>query len=213
LVPPKEDFVPYKGREQITDDRSIYAFAFRSYASLATKPNWPSVKLSKIPPTYDGQLPFNAKPKPTVSDLNRCTLLMVSGYGTSVGISGGVLVDSSGIALVNYHFAKLFNEKLVAITSDGKAHRVINVLAADKVNDVALLRLEGKAFPSVSIAAKQAVQGDDIVMIHHSEQRFFTYDRGYVKRNSKVEEATRIEVSCPYAPGGSGCGIFNANHE
>jgi hypothetical protein len=54
---------------------------------------------------------------------------------------------------------------------------------------------------------------DSIIMIHHTENRFYTYDRGYIKRYPMIGKKPWMEISADFAPGGSGCGVFNANHE
>jgi hypothetical protein len=50
-------------------------------------------------------------------------------------------------------------------------------------------------------------------MVHHSGNRFFTYDRGYIMRFPVLGKYPWMEISADYAPGGSGCGIFNEKRE
>jgi hypothetical protein len=63
------------------------------------------------------------------------------------------------------------------------------------------------------LASAVPAMADDLVVLHHTENRFFTYDRGYVKRYPRIGSHPWMEISADYAPGGSGCGIFNSRHE
>lgn len=95
----------------------------------------------------------------------------------------------------------------------GKTHQVIEVIVANRERDIALVRLEGTNFHPVKIAKSAPQMGDNLVMIHHSENRFYTYDRGYVMRHPKLGNSEWMEVSFDYAPGGIGCGVCNQHHE
>ncbi len=124
-----------------------------------------------------------------------------------------MIVSPDGLALTNYHVASEYNGKLIGLLSDGRLVRVIKVLAGDLASDTALVQLDRKDLPYVPIATKQPSAAEDLIAIHHTESRYYTYDRGYVKRYPLIRGKPWMEISAEYAPGGSGCGIFNAEHE
>ena len=214
---PGADFVPYVSATEPVDDALVFGALVHRYADLlqSDKP-WPAVDLKKVPKAIRRPDLSSAKPCESVQDLARASLIIAGGDDEKEGFfsSGAVLVSADGLALTNYHVIETIGEsKLMAMDSLGKAHRIVEVLAGSKERDIALIRVEGQGFPAVKIAAAAPPAGDDLRMMHHSELRFFTYDRGYVMRYTMVGKQPWMQVSAEYAPGGSGCGLFNRQHE
>lgn len=214
---PGADYVPFRGLDQFVDDSKTFGAIFHRYSELADDESlsWPKVKIEKVPSSIQRSAPqINLGQPSSVEDLVQPTAIIGGGGGGMNFFTGGaVIISSDGLAVTNFHIAEAFNEKLVAMTPDGQCHRVIEFIAGDFDRDIALVRLEGENFPFVKIAEKTPKMGSDLVMLHHSENRFFTYDRGYVMRYPRAGNTHWMEISANYAPGGSGCGIFNSNHE
>ena len=208
---PGKNYALFTGSDQPIDDRSIMGAMFHRSEDSGTVLK---VKLEDIPQSVSDSKPNAAPGERTVEDLVKATVVLAGDDGRGFFTGGAVLVSSDGLALTNYHVAQsLERGKVTGLTSDGKPHAVLEFIAGNKKRDVALIRLEGTDFPHVAIAGSTPKMGDDLVMIHHSENRFFTYDRGYVVRHPLVGENPWMEISADYAPGGSGCGIFNKQHE
>lgn len=217
IVDPGEDYVPFRGLDQAMNDEATYGALYHRYYEVIENKDrdWPQPKLSAIPKRSEIDLASieQSPQKSSVEDLVDATLMLAGGNDHFFN-GGAVVISTDGLALTNHHIAKeMRRSKLVTMNSRGRRHRVIELIAADKERDIALVRLEGKNFKPVKIASAAPKMGDDLVMIHHSENRFYTYDRGYVMRHPILGGHQWMEVSADYAPGGSGCGIFNQKHE
>ena len=208
---PGKDFKFFVSRRHPIDDRGIFGAVLQR--SQETAPFDMHVRLDDIPQSHTGTIPKATQSVRSVERLIQATVILSENTG-GVFTGGAVVVSKDGLAVTNYHIAALLSRGgLVGFTSDGKTHRVIEFLAGNRERDVALIRLEGNDFVSVPIATSMPGMGDDIVMLHHTENRFYTYDRGYVMRYPKVGRHPWMEISADYGPGGSGCGIFNSKHE
>lgn len=214
---PGPGYVPFQGLSEPIDDKSIFGAVYHRYYDLIDNGEltWPKTQLDAVPKVATKAIDAGnaSEIKSSLEQLVDATVILAGG-GDNFFSSGAVVISSNGLAITNYHVAEaMADSKLVAMTARGKSHRVIEFVAGNRERDVALIRLEGNEFTAAKIALSNPKFGDDIVMIHHSENRFYTYDRGYVMRHPKLGKHPWMEVSTDYAPGGSGCGIFNANHE
>jgi len=218
LVDPGTDFVPFTSFDQSMDDNAISSAIFLRRDDLLLQDDfvWPKVDLARLPSSIDSAFPIGGSDgqRPSLNHLAHATVILAGGSQRDGEFSaGGVLISADGLVLTNYHVAIDFNSKMTALTTAGGCHRVVEFLAADKAADVALIRIEGEGFPFLEIAPKVPRAGDDLVLIHHSEERYFTYDRGYVRRHVELAKTTYMEMSGEYATGGSGCGIYNKDHQ
>ncbi len=212
---PGKDFVPFVDLTQPVDDPKVFGAVFHRHRDLPQGNKWAkATDLKNIPPSVALKLNPQTADTPSVSSLVKSSVIIAGGSGMNFFTAGAVVVSESGHAITNYHVVEALTEgRLNGMTSDGKMHPVIKVLAGDRQRDVALIQLGGSEFHPVKIASQTPAMGDSIEMLHHSELRFYTYDRGYVMRYPRIGKGTWMEISADYAPGGSGCGIFNANHE
>ncbi len=217
---PGTDFVPFAGPDRPLNDASILGAVFHRYIDLrADSAKWSALDFEQLPETIVAQLPSAAGQRRSLADVCRATVVLGGGSGEDdFFVGGAVIVSPSGLALTNYHLAESFNNRLIALTAAGDAVRVTRLLAGNPVTDIALIQLDtdglaGEEFPWVPIAVRPVAMAEDIHVVHHSENRFFTYDRGYIKRYPMLGKETWMEISADYAPGGSGCGIFNADYQ
>ncbi len=211
---PGETYVPLRSLTDGIDDALIDGAVYhRHLDALKDMRTVKPVQIESVPATCSLHLSSAESAKATVEDLMQATVIIAGGQGDDYFTSGGVLISSNGLLLTNFHVAEAFELGLTALTSDGRNYRVVEFLAGDRLKDIALLRLYGDEFPFVSVAKTPPKVGDDLVMIHHTENRFYTYDRGYLMRNPWIEGKQWMEVSLKFGPGGSGCGIFNQDHE
>jgi len=216
---PGKDFAPYRGEGQPTNDAKIMGAVIHRFADLSedSSVSWTKkTVLQDIPSTLDKPLSqaVAKQEKPSVDDLAHATVVLCGGDGMGQFTAGAVLISEDGLAVTNYHVAEFLSEgKMAALTTDGKCYPVVEFLAGNLKRDVALIRIQGSEFKHVRIASTSPRVGDNLEMLHHSENRFYTYDRGYVMRYPVLGDQPWMEISADYAPGGSGCGIFNSNRE
>jgi len=126
-------------------------------------------------------------------------------------VAGGVVIDPSGIAVTNYHV--MDNAKAAqfgAMTAGGKVFPVVEVLAASKRDDLAIVRLSGGPFDAVPVSAGDPV-GSEVKVISHPDGRFYTFSEGAIARYffDPKNRVPRLQITADYARGSSGCGVFN----
>lgn len=68
----------------------------------------------------------------------------------SVNIGTGFVIDDSGLILTNKHVVCSQTEEYIVVTSDGKEYSVKEI-SRDSVNDLAILKIEGKDLESLSL--------------------------------------------------------------
>lgn len=128
-------------------------------------------------------------------------------------IAGGVVIDPIGLAVTNFHVmdapkAEIFG----AMTPDGEVYPIIEVLAASKSDDLAVVRLNtrGRKLDAIALAGDDPV-GSEVHVISHPDGRFYTCSEGIVARYyfDQHARAPRVQITADYAKGSSGSGVFN----
>jgi S1-C subfamily serine protease len=100
------------------------------------------------------------------------------------------------------------------ITADGRFFPVVEVLAADKAHDVALLRIEAKNLDFLPLR-DDAPAGTPIRCYSHPANTFGCISEGIITRYFKMNEAERngavfMQITADYARGSSGGPIIDA---
>ncbi len=134
-----------------------------------------------------------------------------------VTLASGFVLEESGAAVTNYHVVnKTDGETLVAMTWDGRVFPVREVLAADKPDDVAIVRLglpAGTRLEAVPLAENPRV-GEPITVLSHPDQHLYMFTSGIVARYFSVlnegRVVTRMAITADYARGSSGAPVFDA---
>ncbi len=136
--------------------------------------------------------------------------------------ASGFLISADGLAITNHHVLKSENELsggYVAITRDGRALPVMEVLAANEAADVALIRLavpEGVELTALPLAESSQV-GETVHCVSHPDGRYYTYSTGVITRrfiqeqrvDREMVQTPRISVTAEYARGSSGAAMVN----
>lgn len=150
-----------------------------------------------------------------IYDCGRCDNLHAN-------IAGGVIISPDGLALTNYHVLEREEsgvETIMAMTSQGKAHPVVEILATNEQADVALIRLGGEGpFPYSPLASESPYPMDPVRVISHPRNEYYVMTAGEVSRyatfRSRRRPATQwMEITAPFGGGSSGSAIFNENGE
>ncbi|MBI4231090.1 MAG: trypsin-like peptidase domain-containing protein [Planctomycetes bacterium] len=133
------------------------------------------------------------------------------------GTASGFFVERSGIVATNYHVvAAEAPGGFAVLTSSGDAFPVLEVLAASKADDTALLRVDtgGREVPCLPLRTGIGA-GADVWAIGHPDGNFFLFTEGMVSRRFMAEErggarAPRLAITADYARGSSGGPILDA---
>jgi len=128
-------------------------------------------------------------------------------------IASGVVIREDGIVLTNYHVVDSEQPKLLgmgAMTHDGRAFLVEEVLAADKDADVAILKLRDAEGLTAAPVFRDEPVGNPATIISNPIGKFFTLTHGMVSRYHDTGNGTcMMNVTADYAKGSSGGPIFN----
>jgi hypothetical protein len=128
-----------------------------------------------------------------------------------IALGTGFLVSPDGVIVTNYHVIKTGNVAVVKFP-DGTALPVDGVLASDKVRDLAIIKIHGKTFQSLTLGNSDRVQiGEDVVAIGNPLGLELTVSNGILSGNRTVEKegGKFLQVTAPISHGSSGGPLFN----
>ncbi len=128
----------------------------------------------------------------------------------------GFVVSADGLAVTNHHVvANRDNLTMVARTRDGRVVPIVEVLASNERDDVALVRLSPEHGPYTPLPiARDAAEGERVHAITHPDGRFYCYTSGEVSRfylepRRNGAGVRRMQITADYAKGSSGGPILN----
>ncbi len=126
--------------------------------------------------------------------------------------TGFVLSSSGMIATCLHVLTKGELRGLAAMTRDGQVFGVRKVLAADKLNDLAVLQLDGSGFTPLPVSTR-APAGARVMVLSHPDRRYYSVTTGNVSRyfvlRLRAGPATFMTVTADFAKGSSGAPVFN----
>ncbi len=125
-----------------------------------------------------------------------------------IGGGSGFIVTGDGIIVTNKHVVEDAGAEYTVITNDDKEHAA-KVLAKDPVNDIALVKIDGENFPTLSMGDSDALKiGQTAIAIGNSLGEFSnTVSKGIIsglKRNDGQRSIWRIGKLKKYYPDGRG---------
>ncbi len=127
----------------------------------------------------------------------------------------GFLVSADGMIVTNYHVIENGNVAIVKFP-DGSTFPVDGLLAADKVRDLAVIKIHGKNFQTLTLGNSDRIQiGEEVVAIgnpHGFELGLeLTVSNGILSavRPDKVAGGKLLQVTAPITHGSSGGPLFN----
>jgi serine protease Do len=90
-----------------------------------------------------------------------------------VGGGSGFIVDPSGLVLTNKHVVFDADAEYTVVMNDGSEHPA-KVLSRDPVNDIAMLKIEGKKLPHVALASSADIEPGQTVLAIGNALGMFT---------------------------------------
>jgi len=141
------------------------------------------------------------------------SLVISDSEGKAIAQGSGFLVDGSGKVVTNSHVIE--NAASVAIKStEGAVYQVTGILAIDKDNDLAVLKVAGKNFKILPLADSDGVRvGDKVVAIGSPLGLEQTVSDGLISGIRDVGSSKVFQTTAAISPGSSGGVLLNAHGE
>ena len=122
-------------------------------------------------------------------------------------------LTEDGVLVTNWHvFDKLGKECYGVVNSRGEVFPVIDALGCDPAADIALIRVAGKDFTALPLAADEKV-GAWVGVLSHPGNQFYTFTQGHVTRYSENGAGDKrqrwMSLSADFAYGSSGAPVLN----
>jgi hypothetical protein len=127
----------------------------------------------------------------------------------------GFLVRPDGAIVTNYHVITTGNAAVVKF-ADGTISRVDGVLTIDKVHDLALIKIHGNTFPTLTLGNSDNMQvGEEVVAIGNPLGLELTVSNGILSgiRSDEKEGVKLLQITAPISRGSSGGPLFNMGGE
>ena len=127
--------------------------------------------------------------------------------------ASGFFISTDGVLVTNHHVvAGADKETLVALSGDGRMVAVTEVLAADPVADIAIVRCAGSGFPALPLSA-DAADGSPVGVWSHPDNHFYSLSAGIVARRFLLRKpggpCEALAITADYARGSSGGPVFD----
>lgn len=132
------------------------------------------------------------------------------------GLGSGFIIDPNGLIMTNAHVVKDANEVTVKLT-DRREYRA-KVLGVDPKTDIAIIRIDAKNLPAVSLGSSDKLQVGEWVLAIGSPFGFEnTVTAGVVSAKGRTlptdSAVPFIQTDVAVNPGNSGGPLFNAKGE
>jgi hypothetical protein len=128
-----------------------------------------------------------------------------------IGRGTGFLVRPDGVIVTNYHVIQTGNVAMVKF-ADGTILPVDGVVAADKVRDLAIIKIHGKSFRTLTFGNSDGIQvGEEVVAIGNPLGLELTVSNGILSgiRTDEKEGGKFLQITAPISHGSSGGPLFN----
>jgi len=193
-----------------------------------TKPTFdPNAPYSVIPPPVQparqakqqspSRLAPSRKDIPTIAKAANGAIvtIVMANDDKPFALGSGFLVSPEGVIVTNYHVIAEGNVAIVKFP-DGTALPVDGVLAADKVRDLAVIKIHGKSFRTLVLGNSDQVRvGEEVVAIGNPLGLELTVSNGILSgvRTVEKEGGKFLQVTAPISHGSSGGPLFNMHGE
>jgi serine protease Do len=133
---------------------------------------------------------------------------------TAESLGTGFVVRADGWIATNLHVV-VGGPQVKVTLRDGRELDVVEVLNASTAYDLALVRVEAKGLPTLTLGDSDAMRpGDSVVAIGNPMGLEDTVSNGLVSGRRKIDRGLEIlQVSAPISPGSSGGPLINDHGE
>ena len=131
-------------------------------------------------------------------------------HGEYLGSGSGFFIDSSGIAVTNYHVIDGAYSSYIMLTN-GDVYSVSGIYDYDVARDIALLQVSGSGFETLSVGDSDAIAAGQTVFAIGSPQGLDnTISQGIISNvNRLIDGQKYIQTTAQISPGSSGGALLN----
>jgi WD40 repeat protein len=149
-----------------------------------------------------------------VSKVSPAVVTIVSADERDIAQGSGVLISSDGKIVTNFHVVE-GKRVMLARRHDGSFLTITGVLAADKANDLVILKADGRNLPFVPLGDSDAVKvGEAICVIGSPMLLEGTVTTGIISAIRELKDGRKLlQISAPISKGSSGSPVFNRKGE
>jgi S1-C subfamily serine protease len=127
-------------------------------------------------------------------------------------VGSAFLAIKEGVAVTAWHVVH-DAVKVTARFADGTPFEVHGVIDYDEVKDLALIKVEAKERPLMTLSTATPPVGTRTYVIGSPKGYEFSIGDGLLSQIQKVDGFNQYQVSCPFSPGNSGGPILNTRGE
>jgi hypothetical protein len=138
-------------------------------------------------------------------------VMLLSKTGDTIRDASGFFINSSGLAVTNYHVIKNMTSAKIKMT-DGKSYDITGVYDYSEENDLALIQVNGSNFPYLDLAdSASVVTGQNIYAIGYPLAVDQTVTPGTITNASHmVDGINYIMINASISSGSSGGALINS---
>ena len=129
------------------------------------------------------------------------------------GIGSGFVAATDGKIVTNFHVIEGATQASI-VTADRVEHSDVEVIALDKVHDLAVLRIGARKLKPLALGdSGLANPGEHVVAIGNPLGLGGTISDGLLSAIRELPHLTVLQISAPISPGSSGGPVFNDHGE
>ncbi len=130
--------------------------------------------------------------------------------GRQAGVGSGFVISADGLIATNLHV--IGDARPISVqTADGKSFDVVSVHATDRVADLAILRIDHKSLPPLTLGDSDTLkQGEPIVALGNPRGLKHSVVAGVLSGTQEIDEKTMLQLAIPIEAGNSGGPVLDA---
>lgn len=145
------------------------------------------------------------------ADKSVFTIYTYDEYGQASGSGTGFFIDSTGVALTNYHVLEGASVATIE-TTEGDKYQIADIIGTSQRHDIAKFRVDtdGRSVSGLNLSTGRPEKGESIFTIGAPQGLSNTVSKGIVSGIRNHDEMGEvIQISAPISSGSSGSPVIN----
>jgi serine protease Do len=165
-------------------------------------------------PAPSGTVASGRPPVQSPADITAHAMPAIVSVRAGDSMGTGFVVRADGWIATNFHVVRGATA-ISVVFSDHKEFPVVEIMNANRLHDLVILRIDAKGLPVLPVGNSDAVRpGDSVLAIGHPLGLEDTVSNGLISAVRHVHNNLDVlQVSAPIAPGSSGGPLFNDRGE